>query len=45
MGDSEAACVSTCPMNTDVEKYISLINKGEGKEAIKVIRENVFIPG
>ena len=45
MGDSEAACVATCPMHTDVKKYISLINKGEGKEAIKVIRENLFIPG
>lgn len=45
MGDSDAACVATCPMHTDAKKYISLINKGEGKEAIKVIREKLFIPG
>lgn len=45
MGDSNAACVATCPMHTDAKKYISLINKGEGLEAIKVIREKLFIPG
>ncbi|MEG0668836.1 MAG: FAD-dependent oxidoreductase, partial [Clostridium sp.] len=44
-GDSAAACVATCPMHTDAKKYISLINKGEGVEAIKVIREKLFIPG
>ena len=45
MGDSDAACVATCPMHTDAKEYISLIHKGEGKEAIRVIREKLFIPG
>lgn len=45
MGDSEAACVATCPMHTDVKEYIKLIGEGKGLEAIKVIRKNLFIPG
>ncbi|MBN1072664.1 FAD-binding protein [Clostridium botulinum] len=45
MGDSDAACVATCPMHTDVKTYVRLIKEGNGKEAIKVIRENLFIPG
>ncbi|ATD54112.1 FAD-dependent oxidoreductase [Clostridium chauvoei] len=45
MGDSEAACVATCPMHTDVKTYIKLIKENDGKGAIKVIRENLFIPG
>ncbi|MDQ0149575.1 FAD-dependent oxidoreductase [Eubacterium multiforme] len=45
MGDSEAACVATCPMHTDVKKYVRLIKEDDGKGAIKVIRENLFIPG
>lgn len=45
MGDSEAACVATCPMHTDVKTYVRLIKEDNGKEAIKVIRENLFIPG
>lgn len=45
MGDSEPGCVSTCPMHTDAKGYINLIGKGKGKEAIKLIREKLFIPG
>ncbi|WP_194191378.1 FAD-dependent oxidoreductase [Clostridium chrysemydis] len=45
MGDSEAACVATCPMHTDVKSYVRLIKEDKGFEAIKVIRENLFIPG
>lgn len=45
MGDSEAACVTTCPMNTDARGYVKLIGEGKGKEAIKLIRENLFLPG
>lgn len=45
MGDSEAACKSNCPMNTDVKKYVKLIGEENGQEAIKVIREKLFLPG
>lgn len=45
MGDSEAACVSACPMNTDAKKYINLIGEGKGEEALKVIRDDLFLPG
>ena len=45
MGDSQAACKSNCPMNTDVKKYVNLIGQGNGEEAIKVIREKLFLPG
>lgn len=45
MGDSDAPCVATCPMHTDAKKYIRLIGENKGEEAIKVIREKLFIPG
>ena len=45
MGDSEAACKSNCPMNTDVKSYVRLIGEENGQEAIKVIREKLFLPG
>lgn len=45
MGDADPGCVATCPMHTDVKKYIRLIKEDKGFEAIKVIRENLFIPG
>ncbi|MPQ44465.1 FAD-dependent oxidoreductase [Clostridium tarantellae] len=45
MGDSDAACVATCPMHTDVKQYIRLIKEDKGNDAIKVIREKLFIPG
>lgn len=45
MGDSNAACSSTCPMNTDVKEYVKLIGEGKGEESIKVVRDKLFIPG
>ncbi|MGL5100491.1 MAG: FAD-dependent oxidoreductase, partial [Fusobacteriaceae bacterium] len=45
MGDSTAACVSACPMNTDVKQYVRLIGEGRGEESLNVIREKLFIPG
>lgn len=45
MGDSQAACKSNCPMNTDVKEYVKLIGENKGKEALHVIREKLFIPG
>lgn len=44
MGDSKPACTTACPMNTDAKEYIRLIRENKGEEAIKVIRENLFIP-
>ena len=45
MGEETAACVATCPMHTDVKEYVRLIKEEKGDEAIKVIREKLFIPG
>ena len=45
MGEETAACVATCPMHTNVKEYVRLIKEGKGKEAIRVIRENLFLPG
>ncbi|MGL4798277.1 MAG: FAD-dependent oxidoreductase [Cellulosilyticaceae bacterium] len=45
MGDADAYCVSECPMHTDVKSYIKLIGEGKNEEALKVIREKLFLPG
>lgn len=45
MGQSEPACIATCPMHTDVKTYVRLIKEEKGDEAIKVIRDKLFIPG
>ena len=45
MGEETAACVATCPMHTNVKEYIRLIREGKGEEAIKVIRDQLFLPG
>lgn len=45
MGEETPACVATCPMHTDAKRYIQLIKEGKGEEAIKVIRDNLFLPG
>ena len=44
MGEENAACVATCPMHTNAKEYIRLIREGKGEEAIKVIREKLFLP-
>ncbi len=44
MGDAPAYCVSTCPMHTDVKGYINLIAEGRYVDAIKLIREKLFLP-
>lgn len=44
MGDSESACTTACPMNTRAKEYIRLLRENKGEEAIKVIREDLFIP-
>lgn len=45
MGDETAACVATCPMHTNVKEYVRLIKEDKGEEAIKVIRDDLFLPG
>lgn len=45
MGEETAACVATCPMHTNVKEYVRLIREGKGEEAVKVIREQLFLPG
>ena len=45
MGEETAACVATCPMHTNVKEYVRLIREGKGEEAIKVIRDQLFLPG
>ncbi len=44
MGDAPAYCEATCPMHTDVKGYVNLIAEGKHKEAVKVIREKLFLP-
>ena len=44
MGHEDAFCQSKCPMSTDVKKYVNLIGERKYDEAIKVIREKLFLP-
>lgn len=44
MGEENPACVATCPMHTNAKEYIRLIGEGKGEEAIKVIRDKLFLP-
>ena len=44
MGEETAACVATCPMHTNVKEYVRLISEGKGEEAIRVIRDKLFLP-
>ncbi len=44
MGEETPACVATCPMHTNVKEYIRLIREGKGEEAIRVIRDKLFLP-
>ena len=45
MGEETASCVATCPMHTNVKEFVRLIREGKGEEAIKVIRDQLFLPG
>lgn len=45
MGEDKPACVTKCPMHCDAKAYIKLIGDNKGTEAIKVIRETLFLPG
>ncbi len=44
-GHNKAFCISRCPMHTDVLGYIDLIREDKLDDAIKLIREKLFLPG
>lgn len=44
MGEENAFCQSRCPMSTDVKGYVNLIGERKYDEAIKLIREKLFLP-
>ncbi len=43
-GHNQAFCTSRCPMHTDVLGYIDLIKQDKLPEAVKLIREKLFLP-
>ncbi len=44
-GHNKAYCSSRCPMHTDAIGYVNLIRDDKPLEAIKLIREKLFLPG
>ena len=44
MGEETPDCQATCHMHTNVREYVRLIGEGKGEEAIKVIRDKLFLP-
>ncbi|MDR2182541.1 MAG: FAD-dependent oxidoreductase [Clostridiales bacterium] len=44
-GSHRAFCASRCPMHCDVIGYVNLIGEGKTTDAIKKIREALFLPG
>lgn len=44
-GDCRPPCMRACPAGTDCQGYVGLIANGEYEEAIKLIRENIPLPG
>ncbi len=44
MGKEDAFCQSACPMSTDAKGYVNLIAEKKYDEAIKLIREKLFLP-
>ncbi|WP_130806065.1 FAD-dependent oxidoreductase [Senegalia massiliensis] len=44
MGEETAYCEATCPMHTDVKGYVNLIAEEKYEDAIKLIREKLFLP-
>ena len=44
MGEAAAYCVAACPMHTDARGYVSLIGEGKYEEALKRVRETLFLP-
>lgn len=44
MGNEDAFCISRCPMTTDAKGYVNLIGEKNYTDAIKLIREKLFLP-
>ncbi len=44
MGYESPACQASCPMHTDVKQYVKLAARGKNDQAIKVIRDTLFMP-
>lgn len=44
MGDAPPYCQAACPMDTDVKGYVNLIAEGKNEDAMKLIREKIFLP-
>lgn len=44
-GDCRPPCALTCPAHTDCQGYVGLIANGQFKEAIKLIKEKIPLPG
>ena len=44
MGDAAPFCQAACPMHTDVRGYVGLIAEGKYRDAIRLIREELFLP-
>ncbi|MPW25068.1 molybdopterin-dependent oxidoreductase [Alkalibaculum sp. M08DMB] len=45
VGDCKAPCVLACPGETDCQGYVGLIANGEHMEALKLIKEQLPMPG
>ncbi|MFW6001254.1 MAG: FAD-dependent oxidoreductase [Halanaerobium sp.] len=45
LADEPPYCQARCPLDIDVQGYITLIRDGEYKEAIQLIRERTIFPG
>jgi NADPH-dependent glutamate synthase beta subunit-like oxidoreductase/uncharacterized membrane protein YdjX (TVP38/TMEM64 family) len=44
MGEAAAYCEAACPMHTDARGYVGLIGEGKYEEALKRVRETLFLP-
>lgn len=45
VGDCRPPCALACPAGTDCQGYVGLIANGEYKEAVKVIKDKIPLPG
>ncbi len=44
-GDCRGPCTLNCPAETDCQSYVNEIGKGNYREAIRIIRERIPLPG
>lgn len=45
LADESPYCQSRCPLNIDVQGYVTLIGEGKYREALELIRESTPFPG